>query len=58
MITIQCMHVGGVETLHRNVTTEINLSIEDEMENYLASTNFDFWGNERDEREVNNIGEK
>jgi len=33
-------------------------SHEDDMNNYISTTIFDFWGNEREENEANNINEK
>ncbi len=37
---------------------EVQSSIEEQMQNFVATTIFDFWGNERDEFEVNNIYDK
>mgnify|MGYP006325404175 CR=1 FL=1 len=37
---------------------EVQTSIEEQMQNFVATTIFDFWGNERDEFEVNNIYDK
>jgi hypothetical protein len=36
----------------------VQRSYEEELLDFAASTSFDFWYNDRDEREVNDISEK
>ena len=52
---IPSMNISKVEI---TFLEDISISREEEMQNFITQTNFDFWGNERDEYEGNNINEK
>jgi hypothetical protein len=70
MITIQGLYDGVNITTTQKIpfsnTSKVEITFFEEMErnkdeemhHYISNTIFDFWGNERDECEVNNINEK
>ncbi len=70
MITIQGVYDGikiiptqkiqGLTASRVEITffEEIEKSTEEQMQYFADNTIFDFWGNEREEREVNNLNEK
>ncbi|MCX6189179.1 MAG: hypothetical protein NTW54_06195 [Bacteroidetes bacterium] len=57
---IPTQNISGLNSSRVEITflEELETSLEEQMHNFVSNSIFNFWGNERDEREVNNLNEK
>ena len=58
IVTTQKIPYTNSSNVEITFMEEIKRSQEEEMQSFVATSIFDFWGNERDEFEVNNMNEK
>ncbi len=58
IVPTQRIPQGGASKVEITFFEEVLTTVEEQMHHFASHSIFDFWGNERDESETNNINEK